>query len=847
MRPSNNRWHTTRYAQAHLRYNARMTKKRLRFAFIFGTPLIITALALYLWLFRGLPPITDLEAGLALPSTQILDRHGRLLYEITPPGAVGRNVVLPLDDIPADCANAVVATEDANYYRHPGVDAVGVIRAVWLNVRGGEIVAGGSTITQQVARNLLLDPQQRAERTVRRKLREMILALRLERRYSKDEVLALWLNQTDFGNLAYGVDAAARAYFGKPVGDLSLAECALLAGLPQNPAIHNPLTRPEAARERQSIVLGLMVDAGYIGQAQAAAAARDDLQYAAVLYPIEAPHAVMTVWSQLAEAYPDALYTQGLVVTTTVDLDWQRAAERIAGAQLAALNDNRARTPANAQNAALVAMDPHTGEVLTMLGNPNYFDERSSGAVNGALTPRQPGSALKPFTYAIAMSDPTEPWTAATMILDVHTPFITRKLESYTPSNYGFTEHGPVLVREALASSYNIPAVVALEAIGVARLIEFLAEAGVVMTNPELDLALTLGGGEVRLLDLTAAYGVFATGGERVQPVLIREVRTADGDVLFAHSPPRERPRLLSEGVAFIISDMLSDPGARLPGFGPNSLLQIGRPAAAKTGTTTDWRDNWVVGYTPNLVVGVWVGNADYTPMIDVTGIDGAGPIWHQFMREVLRGQPEVAFELPPGLVRREVCALSGMLPTPHCPNTRTEWFIEGTEPTEPDTFYQPFTIDTRTGHLADDTTPDEFRTEEVFIVLPQAARAWAARNGFRTPPLDVVEAGAGLRILSPDPFTVYELSRVLPPEAQRIRIGAAVAEGTARVTFTLNGEVVATVEDAPFETWWTLEAGAWEVVAVAETTVGETEASAPLQFSVVTDAPQPAVREVGP
>ncbi|MFN8374850.1 MAG: PBP1A family penicillin-binding protein [Anaerolineae bacterium] len=627
---------------------------------------------IYFWLFADLPSLDRLQAGFALPSTRIYDRSGQLLYEILPPEG-GRNTTIPLAEIPQHCVDAVVATEDANFYSHPGVDVVGIVRALWINLQGGEILAGGSTLTQQLARTLLFDPQQRAERSLRRKLRESILAIELQSVYSKQEILELYLNQVYFGNLAYGIEAAARAYFGKGAAELSLAECALLAGLLQSPATYDPLSNLTAAEERQDVVLGLMVQSGYLTQTDADSAAHDELQFAASPFPIEAPHFVMAVIQQLERDYGEYLFRDGLDVTTTVDLNWQRTAQDVVQQQLEFLNDppTGTRIPANAHNAALVALDPFTGQILTMLGSPDYFDEDIDGAVNAALAPRQPGSALKPFTYAAAMNpELDEPYTAATMLLDVETPFITRRLESYTPANFGLVEHGPVLLREALASSFNIPAVVTLQHVGMQRMIDLAADAGLttLANNPNLDLAVTLGGGEVRLLDMAQAYSIFPNGGYHVQPVYILNVSTRGGEVLYHWQPQPLTQRVLDERIAYIITDILSDNNARLPAFGPNSALNIGRPAAAKTGTTTDFRDNWVLGYTPNLVVGVWVGNADNTPMVDVTGVSGAAPMWNAFMRRVLLGQPEVAFQEPPGLLHIEVCAISGLLPTPLCP-----------------------------------------------------------------------------------------------------------------------------------------------------------------------------------
>jgi 1A family penicillin-binding protein len=803
---------------------------------------------LYFWLLADLPSIDRLQAGMALPSTRIYDRRGRLLYEIisdTENG--GRNTALPLNEIPQHCINATISVEDANFYSHPGVDIVGVARAVWINLRGGEVLAGGSTITQQVARNLLLDPQQRAERSVQRKLREMILAVQLQNAYSKDEVLALYLNQSYYGNLAYGIEAAAQAYFGKGAGDLSLAECGLLAGLLQSPAVYDPLTNLEAATARQALVLDLMARAGHITTQQAEQAKNEELQFAASPFPIEAPHFVMAVIKQLERDYGEALYRDGLDVTTTVDLDWQQAAQEIVQRQLYLLNHpvNPARVPAEANNAALVAMDPYTGQVLTMLGSPDYFDESIDGAVNAALANRQPGSALKPFTYSAAF-DPTQedPWTPATLLMDVSTPFITRRLQSYTPANFAQVEHGPVLAREALASSLNIPAVVTLEHVGIGRMVNLAANAGLttLAENADIDLAVTLGGGEVRLFDLTQAYSIFPNGGNRVEPVFILRVAVRGGSVLYDWQPPSNAVRVIDERVAYLITDILSDDNARIAGFGRNSALNIGRPAAAKTGTTTDYRDNWIVGYTPNLVTGVWVGNADNTPMVNVTGVSGAAPIWNAFMRQVLLGQPELPFGEPAGIVRREICADSGMLPTLQCPHTRSELFVEGTEPTEPDTMFQTFVLNRETGLLADDTTPPEDRVERVYQVLPQEARDWALRNGLPQPPLGaavlVSEDDSRLRLLEPDPYTVFQISPVLPAEAQRLRLTVGAPPGTREVSYQLDGTTLGTAAAAPWDLWWTLQQGDHELVATALLADGTQEISEAIPFSVTTYAP---------
>jgi 1A family penicillin-binding protein len=824
-----------------------------RILLVMGLLLIVLGGFLYWWLLADLPDVDAIEAGIMLPSTRIYDRNGRLLYEIVDLYE-GSHANISLSDLPSCMANATVATEDANFYSHPGVDMEGIIRAIWVNIRGGEIRAGGSTITQQVARNLLLKDEM-SERSLRRKLREMILAVELNRQYSRDEILELYLNQTYYGNLAYGVEAASMSYFGHSARNLSLAQCALLAGLPQTPAEYNPLTNLDAAKERQKVVLGLMVKQGYITQAEADIAQSEELHFAASTFPIRAPHFVAAVWTQLERDYAEALYSGGLEVTTTVDLSWQEEAERIVRQQLDDLNNPPdGSPPKNAHNAALVAIDPFTGQILTMLGSPDYFDESIDGNVNAALAHRQPGSALKPFTYAAAF-DPArpDPWTPATMILDVGTPFVTKKLESYAPSNFGLAEHGPVLIREALAGSYNIPAVVTLEHIGLDALIRLTTRLGIstLTDSSRFDLSLTLGGGEIKLLDLTAAYAAFPNGGQRIDPVYILEVKDHEGNILYEWKPPSLGMPELDPRVAYLITSILSDDNARYPSFGRGSALSLGaRPSAAKTGTTTDFRDNWTIGYTPNLVVGVWVGNADNTPMRDVTGVSGAGPIWNQFMRTVLHGQPYLNFDVPDGLERVQVCAMSGLLPTPECPQYIWEWFIEGTAPTEPDNLYQKFVIDERTGNLADENTPEEFRHEEIFLVLPPEARTWAAQNGIPMPPIGAQLVGYEnypVKLLAPDPYTVFQLTPHTPLETQRIRLVVAAPSDTESVSYFLDGMLIATAQTEPFEVWWQLLPGAHQLQAVVRTASDEYIPSQPVPFRVNSWVPPEARPIQGP
>lgn len=809
-------------------------------------------------LFTDLPSLDRLTENLVVPSTKILARDGRLLYEINDPAGL-RHTTIPLKEIPRACQQATVAVEDSGFYSNPGVEVSGIVRAFWINLTGGEVLSGGSTITQQVARNMLLDPQEKAQRTYTRKLRESILAWRLSQAYSKDQILELYLNQTYYGHLAHGLESASQAYFGKHARDLDLAECAMLAGIPQAPAIFDPLTNPQAAKEKQIVVLDLMLKNKMINDAEAKIAKDETLQYASTPFPITAPHFVFYVWSLLEQQYPPDVLYSGLTVTTTIDLDLTRTAHEIVNRRLKTLADDNDSAPHGATDSALVAIDPHSGQILAMIGSPNYFDQKNSGAVNMAIAPRQPGSAIKPITYAAAFDPalcaptPTPPpsvpspmgegrgegvcpWTPATMILDVHTSFVTKEGLSYVPLNYDRNFHGPVLARDALGGSLNVPAVKALDHVGLNNMISLATRMGITtLSNADrFGLALTLGGGEVRLIDLTSAFGVFAAGGVRTPTTAILKITNARGDLIYQWTQPSSE-RILDERVSYLITDILSDNNARLATFGPNSVLQIGRPAAVKTGTTTDYRDNWTVGYTPELVTGVWVGNANNAPMINISGVAGAGPIWHEFMRAVLLGKPETKFDEPNGLVRMEVCALSGLVPTEYCPHKRVEIFIEGTQPTARDNFYQPFKVDAATGALADSNTPPNRIVTQVFLVLPPEAEEWAREKGIPQLPVNSNQLSviSNLKITSPDDKTVYKISPRLPLSNQQVSLNAVSAKAFKEVSFVLDGVVIATVRESPYQTFWQLAEGKHSLKAVGVTKEGERVESEAITFEV--------------
>ncbi len=871
-----------------------------------GTGVILAGLLLAGALFwRGL--IADLptpNATDAVSDTQsilFVDRNGQPLYEAIDPNG-NKYVPLPLDASPLACRQATIATEDSRFYTHPGVDALAVGRAVlqdaWHIARGGEgkfSFSGASTLTQQLARRLYLDPEERQNRTLRRKLREAWLAGRMERVQSKDEILALYLNTTYYGHFAVGIEAAAQAYFGVGASELDLAQCSLLAGLPQYPTGYNPIENPDAAKGRQGVVLALMAREGYITKAQAEDAGREALAYAATPFPIEAPHFVMWVSNQLTDYVDEETLSRGgLRVITTLDLDQQRLAEQIVRRRLAQLRpctegiappncDPTADPARRAENAALAALDPATGAVTAMVGSPDFFDARVSGAVNATLTRRQPGSAIKPLTYAAvfdperATADGRAPWTTATLIADLRTVFPTDEGRPYVPQNYDRRYHGPVTARAALANSYNIPAVKALQTVGVNALLEQAERLGISWRAdgapqptsagsasqdqteaPRYGLALTLGGGEVSLLELTAAYAGFVNGGQRVTPHGIARIETLDGRVLYdaTHDDALTPRPALDPRVAYLITDILSDNNARLPSFGPGNALELGFPAAAKTGTTTDWRDNWTLGYTPTLVAGTWVGNADNTPMLDVSGVSGAGPVWHDFMQAALRGAPKRDFAVPDGLTQVEICADSGLPPmaqlvratadeTIPCPLRRAEWFIEGTQPRVADMSHILVERDARTGRRAGPETPPEAIITETFWVLPPEYQTWARENNIPQPPPEIATADEAsgerehhdlLALTSPDANRVYRLDPSLPRESQAAPVSIYVAPElrSATVTLTADGATLAQVSGPDYTEWWPLQRGVHTLQAVATRRDGSRIISKPIVIQVV-------------
>lgn len=629
-------------------------------------------------------------------TSRILDRNGRLLWEIF---GEGKRTRIPLEQIPPHLIQATIAVEDDTFYENIGLDAPSLVAAVVANFRNPQgRPVGGSTITQQLVRHIAFDYEERASVSYNRKLKEIVLAWRMTQDFSKDDILEMYLNEIYYGNLAYGVEAAAQTYFGKSAADLTLGEATLLAGLPQSPVELDPLTNLEAAKERQWLVLNLMISEGTIDRAQAEAAYLEPLNFAAQEVSLQAPHFAVYVRQQLEEMYgAEMVANGGLRVTTSLDLDFQQLAEQLARQHVSQIDPAK-----NLTNAALVAMKPGTGEILAMVGSVDYQNEGIDGHVNVTLSPQQPGSAIKPLTYALALSpvEGGEPrWTAADILWDVEVDYEQFNGQTYSPVNYDGRFHGPVRLRDALANSYNIPAVLLLQDVGVPRLLEFGRALGLSTwtgDSSNYGLSLTLGGGEVTPLELTAAYATLANNGNRTAPVSILKVERTNGEVLYEFQPEQPQ-RVIDERVAYLISNILDDDRARVPAMGSPNPMELPFPAAAKTGTTNDYRDNWTMGYTPGLAVGIWTGNTDNSPMVDISGLTGAAPLWSSFMQAVYSNsgfvgrlavngqQPPSDFVRPVGLVEKPICALtSAALGSTECTPAGSELFLESALPPTP-------------------------------------------------------------------------------------------------------------------------------------------------------------------
>jgi penicillin-binding protein 1C len=734
----------------------------------------------------SLPP--GLEPGLGRSNVLVLDRDGRLLREVT----VGRGAVVnpvKLSELSPWVVPALLAAEDSRFFAHPGVDPLSVARALSQLVRERRVVSGASTLTQQLARTLVPRP-----RSVGGKLREMALALRIEASLSKTRILEEYLSRVEFGPNLIGIEAASRHYFYKPASALELSEAAALVSLPRGPSLYDPRRRPQLLERRRLRVLGRLAELGLTTPAVIARAELTPLQISAPARTQGAEHLSFA----LAQRYAGESGPLTRSLRTTLDAELQREAERIAEAALPAL-------AAHAGDAiSLLVLDNESAEVLAYVGSPSYFDLARSGANDGVVAKRQPGSALKPFVYAAAMQELG--YGPATLLGDLPRDYAVPG-GHFTPHDYDQRFRGPVLLRQALGSSLNLPALEVTSRVGPGRVLETLRRFGFESLDRDAahyGVGLALGDGEVTLLELATAYSALARGGELLPARLLLARTLGDGE----HAPiggARGR-RVLRADLAALLSDMLSDDAARSAGFGRDSVLNLPFAVAAKTGTSKGYRDNWAVGYTHEVTVGVWVGNFDGTPLRDASGITAAGPAFHDLMLAAMRGREPGPLLDAGALSQVEVCGLSGKLPSDACPHRRRERFVHGAEPREACDMHVAVHVDAQ-GREQAARCGGRLQILEAY---PLEFRGWAEQAGR---PL----LGARVSPSCPPPAHAAELRVTFPldgqrfaldpdgPNRQELMLSAAVS--TPRARFIVDGRAQ-NEQGPPFRLPWPLRAG---------------------------------------
>src|ERR687885_444247 len=637
----------------------------------------------YAMLTRDLPSLSEISNHASFKTAQIFDRKGQLLWEFYDPDG-GKRTVVPLNEISQNLIDATLAAEDAFFYQHRGVDLRATIRSALLTGSGAS-QTGASTITQQLVRNVIMSPEERKQVTVTRKLREIILAYQLDEKLPKDDILEMYLNEVYYGNQSYGVEAAAQSYFDKHARDLDVAEAALIAGLVQSPSEYDPTRRdvprtadgiPIATKERQAYVLEQMTRHGFITEQQARDAYAEHIAIKTRQVELKAPHWVMYVRDVVEQQYgPRTLYQGGLKIYTTLDNDYNDKMQQV-------LQDSKPTIATQgATNVAQIAVNPKTGEILAFNGSLDYNDESIDGQVNILTSERQPGSSIKPVVYGTAF---LKGWAPGTPIDDQPTCWRDTPTHQWCPGNFDSIFHGPTTVRSALGNSLNIPAVKTLDFVGVDPAIEQGTKMGITTWAPDsgktFGLSLTLGGAEVKPIDMAQVYATLANNGLKIPLVAITRIVDAEGTVLQDYKGPQGE-QVIYPRAAYMITSTLGDPTAKLFTYGPNTPLVLRQnddpkgplwPSASKTGTTDNYRDTWTDGYTPNLAIVVWVGNADGHPMKQTLSTLTAAKVWPASMKmsfDYFHMQPE-DFPRPEGLVERQVCGDTRMRPgAPLCWN----------------------------------------------------------------------------------------------------------------------------------------------------------------------------------
>ncbi len=698
-------------------------------------------------------------------SLRILDREDNLLREVLSDEG-GRCRWVDFTEVSADLIKATITAEDRRFFRHRGISFPAIARATFQNIKSGQIVSGASTISQQLIRNIYHFP-----RNIFSKILEAWLALRLENTLSKNEILVQYLNRISYGNQAYGIEAAAQLYFDKSAEMLSLAESAFLAGIPRSPSILNPYSTPHLSLQRQRLILHQMFALGFVDLPKLNRSLNEQLKIIPDSKKFRAPH----FCDFILGLYSNAEKQKMSFIRTTCDYTLQRKVEILAKNHISGLEDR------GITNASVVVLDNLSGEILSLVGSKDFFDSQNDGQVNGALSLRQPGSALKPFTYGLALE---RGMTAAEIIDDSPVQYSTPE-GTYRPRNYDKKFHGPVRIRTALACSYNVPAVRVLESLGPEALFYLLKDMGFNSLNQGpgyYGIGLTLGNGEVTLLELTQAYSSLARAGEWLESKPILQVYDSENSPKISQISGKTR-QVFSPQVAYILTHILSDQDARIPSFGYNSSLSLPFPCAVKTGTSKDFRDNWTIGYTPDYTVGVWVGNFDGRPMLNVSGVTGCGPLFRDIMLTLGTKNPSRDFKKTGGLIEIAICPETGHLVNKNCPGAIREIFIQGTEPIKKCALHSEGQI------------PNPSDSNSRLVKLPNQ----------------------DLIITFPRNGDVFKIDPILRPGYQKLRFTASMPEGSHfdKLEWWINGHKESETE-TQFPYFWKLQPGLYTITVLA-------------------------------
>jgi len=817
---------------------------------VIGTVLIGVVLAIFSYDLPSPDKIVRQE-GFA---TKIYDRNNKLIYDVF---KKEKRTPVTFDKIPLYLKQATIAIEDKDFYKHQGFDVKGWMRIFYYLVSRRRLI-GGSTLTQQLIKNVLLTK----ERTITRKIREFILALQIESKYKKDEILLMYLNETSYGGNSSGVEEAAEMFFGKTVSDLNLVESAIISGLAQNPPYYSPLGHePKAYIARTTEVLRRMHEDNYITveQEKEAVALLPEVKFNKTEGTLKAPHFVMYVKKLLEDKYGTDMVEQGgLRVWTTLDLDFQEKMQATLSAEIAKVEK------VHITNGAAVVMDPQNGQILAMIGSKNYDDPNYDGKVNVTTSLRQPGSAIKPVTYLTALQ---QGYTLSTLLMDVKTPFPNGDKPDYIPENYDNKDHGPVQVRYALGNSFNISAVKMLAMVGVKPMMKTAFEMGLSTLEPTEDnlkrvgLSVTLGGGEVRLVDLVSAYSAFANGGLKVKPTVFLKITDKDGNLLqedFA----KPLKRVMTAEDAFLISNTLSDNKARLITFSENNLLAIpNRQVAVKTGTTNDKRDNWTIGWTPQIMVGVWVGNNDNSAMLQLaSGVSGAAPIWRKIIMDYLKDKPKLDFITPENIITSDVDVISGYKAHDSFP-LRTEFFKRGTDPQGDDPVHTKMKVCKSSGKIATiiDVARGDFEEKEYFEFKEENPTAgesqsnrwqeailkWVASQSdskYR-PPTEFCETQNPIEVRISDPQDHSQLGSKFTIKIEPIALNDII-----KIEIYVDGNLKETLTTSPFERDLSLTDGTHTLKAKAYDSKGNAnEKEAKIGVNVPWDHTPPTPTPVPP